>query len=366
MSNSVYFASTILHLYAASVIAAERPDEQAHLIFIDQPEDVEFPLFDIVQKWQQSPFASVQLFHGRFKGLVNKLKQRKQLFAQLESVIRDLRPKNIFVGNDRRIEFQFSMHIATSIGCQPTGHYMDEGTYTYLGREASSQIGDVLIDNLAKKLSYGFWWKNPPTIGGSEWINTVHAAFPEHIHPLLKHQKCIPLNAAGFSSPAIQELSRLQMDYYGFDHSNLTHLDALFTLPHESLFEKDPGYKKRVLAVIEQLTTSGKRVAAKYHPRNSSPDALGLSEASVTLLPARIGFEALLPHLQESCEIWGDISSTLLIAKWLRRELVVNSIIPDGTTVTPLSSLFDNVGVKRQGNAIRGKTRRSGEQKESL
>ena len=159
----------------------------------------------------------------------------------------------------------------------------------------------------------------------------------------------MPLNAAGFSSPAIQELSRLQMDHYGFDHSNLTHLDALFTLPHESLFEKDPGYKKRVLEVIEQLTTSGKLVAAKYHPRNSSPDALGLSEAGVTLLPASISFEALLPHLQESCEIWGDVSSTLLIAKWLRRELVVNSIIPDGTKVTPLSSLFYNIGVKRQG-----------------
>ena len=349
MSNSVYFASTILHLYAASVIAAERPDEQAHLIFIDQPEDVEFPLFDIVQQWRQSPFASVQLFHGRFKGLVNKLKQRKHLFAQLESVIRDLRPENIFVGNDRRIEFQFSMYIATSIGCQPTGHYMDEGTYTYLGRKASSTIGDVLIDNLAKKLSYGFWWKNPPTIGGSEWINTVHVAFPDHIHPLLKQKQSTPLRAAGFSSSAIQELSRLQMDHYGFDHSQLTHLDALFTLPHESLFEKDPGYKERVLAVIEQLTASGKQVAAKYHPRNSSADALGLSKAGVTLLPASISFEALLPHLPESCEIWGDVSSTLLIAKWLRRELVVNSIILDGTKVTPLSNLFDNIGVKRQG-----------------
>ena len=342
MSNSVYFASTILHFYAASVIASERPDEQVHLVFIDQPEDVEFPLFDIVQQWQQSPFASVQLFHGRFKGLINKLKQRKHLFTQLENVIRDLRPENIFVGNDRRIEFQFSMHIATSIGCQPTGYYMDKGTYTYLGREVSSTIGDALIDNLAKKLSYGFWWKNPPIAGGSEWINTVHAAFPDHIHPLLKQKQSTPLNAAGFSSPAIQELSRLQMDHYGFDHSQLTHLDALFTLPHESLFEKDPGYKKRVLTVIKQLTASGKQVAAKYHPRNSSADAL----AGVTLLPASISFEALLPHLPESCEIWGDVSSTLLIPRWLRQDLPVYSLQKKADNTNDFADFLSKIDVR--------------------
>lgn len=341
MSNSVYFASTILHLYAASVIAADRPDEQAHLIFIDQPEGVEFPLLDIVQRWQQSPFESVQLFHGRFKGLTNKLRQRKHLFAQLESVIQHLRPENIFVGNDRRIEFQFCMYIATSIGCRPIGHYMDEGTYTYLGREASSAIGDMFIDNLAKKLSYGFWWKNPPTIGGSEWISTVHAAFPSHIHPLLKHKQNMPLNAAGFSSSAIQELSRLQMEWYGFDYAGLTNLDALFTLPHESLFEKDPDYKKQVLNAITQLTSAGKQVAAKYHPRNSSPDVLGLSQAGVNLLPASISFEALLPHLPEQCDIWGDVSSTLLIAKWLRPEIKIQVI--SERKESPLKSLIDSL-----------------------
>ncbi len=344
MTHSVYFASTILHLYAAAVIAAERTGEQAHLVFIDQPEGRDFPLYSLVQDWPQSPFASVRLFYGRFQGLVNKLQKRKQLFAKLEGLITTLRPANLFVGNDRRIEFQYSMHIADTLGCEPIGHYMDEGTFTYIGRKASSGFGDKVLDNLAKKLSYGFWWKNPPTVGGSDWIQYVHAAFPEQIHPLLKNKRIVPLSASGFSAPPLLALSSRLMEQHGFDPQQLRPLDVLFTLPHESLFEKDPEYKQRIMAVIQQMIRDGKQVAAKYHPRNSGPDVLYLQSEGVTLLPAGISFEAMLPHLPNQCEIWGDVSSTLLIAKWLRPEIKAFSLI-DGKSDQRLITLFKSLDV---------------------
>ncbi|MDP2507112.1 MULTISPECIES: polysialyltransferase family glycosyltransferase [unclassified Oceanobacter] len=346
MTNTVYFASTILHLYAAAVIAAERTDEQAHLVFIDQPEEREFPLYTLVQDWPQSPFTSVQLFYGRFKGLGNKLKKRKLLFTKLEALINRLRPANLFVGNDRRIEFQYSMHIADSLGCKPVGHYMDEGTFTYMGRKASSGFGDKVLDNLAKKLSYGFWWKNPPTVGGSGWIQYVHAAFPEHIHPLLKNKHIVQLSASGFTAPPLLALSSQLMEQHGFDPRQLQPLDVLFTLPHESLFEKDPAYKQRIMAILQQMIRDGKQVAAKYHPRNSGPDVLHLQAEGVTLLPAGISFEAMLPHLPNQCEIWGDVSSTLLIAKWLRPELVVCSLQQDNQQQQALVHLFKKIDVK--------------------
>lgn len=340
---SVYFASTILHLYVSSVIAADR-EEEAHLFFIDQPEGKDFPLFELTQKWQSSPFTSVNLFHGRFKGLSNKLIQRKALFKQLDQLIEELKPKHIFVGNDRRIEFQWSMHVATQMGLNPIGHYMDEGTYTYLGREASSGFSDKVLDNIVKKLSYGFWWKNPPTIGGSEWITQVHAAFPDHVHPLLKGKQFSAINPDGFRSPALRDLSDSLMQYYGFDSSALGSLDTLFTLPHESLFEKESGYKDEVLAEINSRIASGKKVAAKYHPRNRVPDALNLQKEGVVLLPAGISFEAMLPHFSEGMEIVGDISSTLLIARWLREDLKVISIKESDNSL--LSDLFKKIGVQ--------------------
>lgn len=325
-THSVYFASTILHLYAAASIAAERQNETAHLIFIDQPEDKEFPLYSITKQWQSSPFKTVKLLPGRFKGIVNKLKKRKMLFHDLEKIITNLKPKNIFVGNDRRIEFQFSMHITESIGLNTQGHYMDEGTFTYVGRKASSSFSDAIVDNWLKKMSYGLWWKNPLTVGESAWIKTIHVAFPDLIDQRLKNKIIEPLNHNAFTSSAMMELSTNILDFYTFDSNKLSDLDALFTLPHESLFTNNSGYRTQILDQIKDLVKQGLKVAAKYHPRNSNPDALNLAGAGVELIPAGISFEAILPLIPTKTHIIGDLSSTLLIARWLRPELDVTSL----------------------------------------
>jgi hypothetical protein len=225
MKQSIYFASTILHFYAASSIAADR-DEVAHIVFIDQPKGKPFPLADIAREWPSSPFQSVRLFHGRFKGIINKLHQRKKLFSQLKKLIFDIRPSHIFVGNDRRIEFQFCMHCANKIKAPAIGHYMDEGTYTYVGRKASSSFGDTIIDNFLKKMSYGLWWKNPKTVGESAWISDIHVAFPELIDERLKNKKIRQLDHNRFISPEIMQLSESILKFYGGALSRLSSLDA--------------------------------------------------------------------------------------------------------------------------------------------
>jgi hypothetical protein len=325
-SHSVYFASTILHLYAAASIASGRQNETAHLIFIDQSEDKEFPLYSIVQRWDASPFESVRLLHGRFKGIVNKLKKRKQLFNNLEEIVSGLKPGNIFVGNDRRIEFQFSMHITENLGLDTKGHYMDEGTFTYVGRKASSSFSDAIVDNWLKKLSYGLWWKNPLTVGESAWISDIHVAFPKLIDDRLKQKTICQLDHTKFISPEILQLSESILDFYNVAALRLSSLDALFTLPHESLFIQNPGYRTTLIGKINKMKEQGLTVAAKYHPRNSEPDILQLAKAGIDLLPAGVSFEAILPILPATTHIIGDLSSTLLIARWLRPELKVTSI----------------------------------------
>jgi len=325
-SHSVYFASTILHLYTAASIAAGRQNETAHLIFIDQPEDKDFPLYSIVQKWSSSPFESVRLLPGRFQGLANKLKKRKQLFNTLKTLITDLKPDNIFVGNDRRIEFQFSMHITETLSLLTKGHYMDEGTFTYVGRKASSSFSDAVVDNWLKKLSYGLWWKNPLTVGESEWIEEIHVAFPSLIDSRLKNKVISQLDHMAFTSAAMMQLSTDILMFYKFNANNLANLDALFTLPHESLFTHNSAYRDQILEQVSDFKSRGLQVAVKYHPRNSDPDALNLQLAGVELIPAGISFEAILPLLPKRTHIIGDLSSTLLIARWLRPELEATSL----------------------------------------
>lgn len=347
-SHSVYFVSTILHLYAAASISAERQNESAHLIFIDQPEDKEYPLYSIVKDWDSSPFSSVKLLPGRFKGTIKKLKKRKQLFKTLEKIITDLKPSNIFVGNDRRIEFQYSMHITETLGLDTKGHYMDEGTFTYVGRKASSSFSDSIVDNLLKKLSYGLWWKNPLTVGESAWIHTVHVAFPDLIDQRLRKKITRQLDSNAFTSNSMMQLSTKILDFYAFDSTKLSHLDALFTLPHESLFANNANYRDQILTQIKDLKDQGLQVAAKYHPRNSNPDVLNLIADGVELIPAGISFEAILPLLPKKTHIVGDLSSTLLIARWLRPELDVTSIY-SGTGNPEFDQLFRalNIGIKK-------------------
>ncbi len=342
MANSVYFASTTLHLYTAAAIAAGRTGEEAHLIFIDQPEGKPHALYDIVCNWPGSPFSSVNLYHGRFPGLLNKLKKRRLLFNTLKEKLAELLPEHIFVGNDRRIEFQFAMHAATTLGCQPVGHYMDEGVFTYVGRKASRSFSDMIIDNCIKKISYGMWWKNPPTIGGSDWISYIHPAFPDLVHPLLRGKHITPLEASRFSSPAMLELSETMMLNNGVEPTTLTAIDAFITLPHESLFEREPGYKERILSLIRRLSVQGKRVAVKYHPRNKQPDPLLLAVEGVCLLPAQVSFEALLPYLSDQCEVWGDLSSTMVIARWLRPALKVTAFTSE---MPDFDRLFERIGI---------------------
>ena len=342
---SLYFASTILHLYAAAVIAAER-NEEAHLIFIDQPEGKDFPLYKLVQEWQSSPFKSVRLFHGRFPGVLNKLRKRKALFQKLEASVQEIRPQNIFVGNDRRIEFQYSMHVAETLGLKPVGHYMDEGTYTYMGRKDSEGFGDAVLDNLAKKLSYGFWWKTPPTIGGSDWIRFVHVAFPQYVHPILKQKDVIQLSAEGFKSQAIRSLSSAIISHYEYSGEALRDIQALFTLPHESLFEKHPRNIESLLKNLDKKIAEGKPTAIKYHPRNSAEDILNLEEKGAILIPAGISFEAILPLLPDNSEVWGDVSSTLLISKWLRPHIRVISVAGNNHENSALIKVLRDIGVE--------------------
>jgi hypothetical protein len=78
------------------------------------------------------------------------------------------------------------MHITEALGLDNKGHYMDEGTFIYVGRKASSSFSNSIVDNWLKKLSYGLWWKNPLMVVESAWISTVHVVFSDLIDKRLR------------------------------------------------------------------------------------------------------------------------------------------------------------------------------------
>ena len=321
-----YLVSTPLHLFLSSAIALQRTDTRHVLVFIDQADTETNFYFQQIKQWKESPFEDIYIFPGRIKGLLAKRASRKATFRKLKILISRFKPSEIYTGNDRRIEFQYSMHKSQEYG-GANGNYIDEGTFTYLGRPPSLGISDMLIDSLIKKMVYGFWWENPKTIGGSNWIAKVYAAFPKLIHPLLHDKSVIEIDPKWVQAKEIQGLSLGMLSTQNISTEKLHDIDVLIALPHESIIEANKNYQKSLMILIDSLATTNKRIAIKYHPRDTAADSLNLQENNACdLLPKQVNFEALLLALNPKATIIGDFSSVLLNARWLSPGMSVYAI----------------------------------------
>ena len=339
-----YFVSTALHLYCSSAIALNENKNGINiLIFIDQKDTKKNIYYDAVTKWSTSPFNEICIFSGKNKGLLDKLRSRKKIFFKIKTLVKKYKPSNIFTGNDRRIEFQYAMHCANQYR-KTTGNYLDEGIYSYLGRKESNRFSDMYIDNFIKKLTYGFWWKNPPTVGGSVWIDNVFAAFPDHIHSLLKNKTVNKLPADYFDNKAIKALSNEIIRNSGLNPQVIRDIDVFLTLPHESLVKGNDEYLREIHNIIGTVKNSGKTIAFKPHPRDETEWYALFKSSNVVELPQKANFEAII-SLLENVTLLADLSSTLLIAKWLKPSLSIYAIKTSGQN-SQFLSLFASVGIE--------------------
>ena len=346
METELFLASTPLHILNSVAIASSHNTE-AHLWLIDQPDIDNNPYYQILSRWSDSPFASINISQGHIRNPLNKLRNRKVIFTELGDWVKRNKPSVIYTGNDRRIEFQYSMHCASALGAVK-GIYMDEGTFTYVGRSASRGVSDRIIDNTIKKLIYGIWWKNPITVGGSEWVSSVYAAFPDLVHPLLQAKNMIPLQPLYAGNQSVKEFCRQLAAYFSAPSDDISSIECVLTLPHESIIERIRGYKEAMLKIVDQLKAAGLKTGIKYHPRNQNPDILNAEKiAGFTVLPYRIPFEALLPLLPDDVIIIGDVSSTLINSCWLKPNARLLSVAnPEVPLYDEFCALFDELGVQ--------------------
>lgn len=347
MAVQLFLASTPLHILNSVAIASQTPELQSCLWLIDQPNVDKNPYFDLLSNWQDSPFSDVRISQGHIKGTKAKLKNRKKVFADIQSWVEANRPAQVFTGNDRRIEFQYAMHCTHQLNGEAKGVYMDEGTFTYVGRQASASFSDRVIDNALKKLTYGFWWKNPPTIGGSDWITDIYAAFPQLVHPELEKKQLHALQPLYSDNPVVADFCARLVRHFGAEIESIKEVSVILTLPHESIICRLKGYREAMDDVLNTLTSKGLNVGIKYHPRNIDPDILEVAtQSNATVIPHRIPFEAILPLLPANIIIIGDLSSTLINSRWLRPSAQILSIkIPDAPLASEFESLFSRIGV---------------------
>jgi len=335
LAKHLFMASTPFNVLTAAMVAFELPQgDVAELGLIDQTSTTT-TFREALLSWQNSPFANIRLLSEKASGK-GKRRQRLQGFRRIRQCLQELQPDWIYTGNDRRIEFQFSMAHSNARGV-----YLDDGTYSYLGRK-THWLKDRVLDNMAKKVAYGRWWKQPPAIGASAWIDHSILAFPNSALPILKNKTCKPL-PNNLQRPEFAQLAQICL---GEQPMTLGTLDGLLLLPHSSVMSDQQQ------ALGQWLDSCGADIAYKHHPRTGHE----LQSADMAVrhwqlparawaVPAAIPMEMLLPLLPQHCKISGDVSTALLTAKWLRPELDVSAAVRADTDAS-WQQLLTTLGIR--------------------
>ncbi|BBP46620.1 hypothetical protein THMIRHAS_19930 [Thiosulfatimonas sediminis] len=315
MANvSLYIAATPWNFLNSFVFAEHRKDEKSYLMYVDFPIGQDNPYLEALQKiGADSPFIESWCFHGKFKGAIAKWQKRRQELEEIKCIVAELKPDQVFVGSDRRIEFQCAMTEAVKHKPQVKGIYLDEGVFSYTGRKRSQTWRDRVLDSWIKKLMYPCDWKHPITIGASDWINEGWLLRPEMAYSALATK--ISLKQIPLTFYRVEKLKLLLQSLIRFHESNTFSADALLILPHPS--QLNESLKREINQRIRDNRVVS--ILVKPHPRmDSSLD--WLMSSNTILLPKSIPLELLLFELDVRYVI-ATQSTALFTSALLRRDL---------------------------------------------
>lgn len=334
MQTSYFFISSPLHFYIATNLALDIEGNKV-AVFINKNVATAQQYGDVAKQFPNL-FTDV---------LVINCKDKKASYAQIESAIDKHPADEIFAGNDRRVEFQFAMHTAKKLNPNVKGAYIDDGAVSYLGHKSSGNFAHKYIDPWLKKLAYGSWYKSALTTGCTAWVDTAYLAFPKLAHPLLKEKQLTAISPENFSEPQFLALNNaLLSNSKTLDDINFSKIKVVLTLPHEASYinapEKLTSLKASLLVKFQES-----EIAIKAHPRSENFALLTKIFPQSTNLPATIGMEMLLPLLANNIAIVGEVSSTLLSAKWLKPNADVRIYQGDKKPDEKLVFLLTELGI---------------------
>ena len=327
----LYLPSTPLNvLVAVAHASAFSKEQRSQIILIDQKDRENNVYFKALQQWETSPFEEVDLTLGTAKGW-RKVAERKKNFTVLARLLEQFQPNVIATGSDRRVEFQYLMHICQLSSSSVEGWYMDDGLYSYAGRK-SHWLKDS-VNAVLKKVVYGCWWQEPRLVGSSSWIKQAWLFQPDRSIEALNTKIKQALPTKWFASSDVQAISNTICNGFGLNDTAIERLkkvDVVVLIPHPNNIKKMLGYPERITCFIETLKKQGKQVAIKYHPRTQVLDPLLLQHnEQVWVMPSGLAFEFVLPILKPQAIVVGDVGTTLLTTKWLRPDIQSIAVLPE-------------------------------------
>ena len=339
--SSLHLASTPM-IALACAAAARAHSGRARLLLLGDFEHAG-RLAALLRAWRDNPFEVIECLPGRFdehaRGAPDRARGVAQFFRRIaiKRALRretlaliavhdaELEPARVWVGNDRKVETQYALHLATARTAGTPGEYLDDGLYTYLG-DVRQRPATRLFDAIVKRLTYGRWWQRGRHVGTTSWIARVWLAFPHAAPPIYARDRVRQLPQAWFLGRAWLRMVVLSARESGLARRELADCSEVWVLPHSNLLRASPGLLDALRIRLRAAADRGQRIAIKYHPRDVGSDPFGLAaEGGPLVLPALLPMELLLPLLPRGAVVEGEASTALLAARWLRPDLKVSN-----------------------------------------
>lgn len=346
--NKLLLVATFRHYFIALGLALSDKRYNYHLIFINQKfNDEKNPVYQVSKKIIK-PFSSVSIMPLRVSDFKQKNINRKETFEILKDKISSLRPVEIATGNDRRIEYQFSINWARNkLKIPVKGAYLDNGTGSYISfqkLDMGKYLARKWLDVPVKKAVYGNWFSRMQRFGGSKWTDICYLTHPEFAPARLKKKECVEVEMDFYQSDEarklilqiIAELGELPSLEGGSD-------SILLVLPRGTVIEDMYGSLANAESLFKDIASNFGRIYLKYHPADQE-DILNFGERA-EILPSAVPIEILFSVLKFS-RVIGDTSTAILSAKWMNPEAEVQYFDIDNKYVDIVRPLFESIGIK--------------------
>lgn len=344
--NKLYLVATFRHYFIALGLALRDRSSNHHLVFINQKyDDFRNPILNASLQLS-SVFESVSCLPLNVSGLFKKFINRKEIFHHLRGLLEDIKPIEIATGNDRRIEFQYSMYFCRyKLGLEVKGAYLDNGIGTYVNfhkLEYRKLLARKWVDVPIKKLVYGFWYTKMQRYGGSNWTDVCYLTHPKYAPARLCKKECREVTISVYKDDSEGVIENLLL-LLGLKHISLDSRDSiLVALPKVPAMKLIYGSLENAETVVKKLCAEYKNIYVKYHPADLG-DVLNFKEQAI-ILPSQLPVELLFIKMNFS-KVIGDGSTAILSAKWMLPEAEVGFFDLDTPYTHLVRDIFIDSGI---------------------
>jgi Alpha-2,8-polysialyltransferase (POLYST) len=342
-------AYTPYHVLLATAVLQQSADEN-HLVIVRDFSAAE-RMAAVLGRRPDQPYVSSAALGGCF-GIASRLRRQfsyRRSAVEIARRAREVAPEEIWVGNDARPESHAAFGAVSRRGTTAAGVLVEDGMTTYA---ASVTRPLAFWEQAAGHLLFGRLWSGISVLGTSPLVSRGLFTHPDIVRAELSHLAKTPVRRDALLSPAMQALAADMVRVAGGDAGRLACVDAVVTVTHSSVAARSPDYRMQMLGLVRHLLHRNHVIGVKYHPRQAEPDYLGAGgDPRVMLLPRGLPLEYLYVLAAAGSprrlqHVVGDVSTTLLTARWLVPDARVTSLgRPLGLLDSSIEQLFARLGI---------------------